>query len=151
MRPDCPRPYATFHFAPGKPASRNSVCGAAQLAARLRRSAQTNGGKSEHDATLSCGSVARRPNSVLQALTHGWVRIRAACETFYEMGFSQGTAMGSSYQFNKKAILHPHSVSPLVPTPVTASSWGWLLHRRVQQLRALTCGRLSERSAAGTQ
>ena len=36
-RPDCLRPYATFHFAPGKPASRNSVCGAAKLALRLQR------------------------------------------------------------------------------------------------------------------
>ena len=78
-RPDCPRPYATFHFASGKPASRHSVCGAAQLTARLCRSAQTNGGKSEHEATLSYGSVARSLNSAPQALTHGWMRVRAAC------------------------------------------------------------------------
>jgi len=42
--------------------------------------AQTNGGKSEHDATLSYGSVARSPNGLPQALTHGWVRERTACK-----------------------------------------------------------------------
>ena len=36
-----------------------------------RRFAHTNGGKSVYEATLSCGSVARSPNSVPQALTHG--------------------------------------------------------------------------------
>ena len=71
MRPDCPRPYATFHFAPGKPASRHSDCGAAQLALRLQRAAQTNSGKSEHDALTLFGANARSQNSVPQALTHG--------------------------------------------------------------------------------
>ena len=120
-------------------------------ATRLRRCAQTNGGKSDHEATLSYGSVARSPNSVPQARTHGWVRIRAACENFDEMGFSQGTAMGNSYQFNKKAILHPHSVSPLVPTPATTSAWGWQLHRRVQLHRHQICGNVFERSVEDAQ
>ena len=35
-QPDCLRPFATFHFATGKPASRNSDCGAAKLAACWR-------------------------------------------------------------------------------------------------------------------
>ena len=75
---------ASLRFAPGKPASRNSVCGAAQLAARLRRFAQTNGGKSEHEATLSCGSVARRLNRVPQARPDGWDR--AARQNCDEIG-----------------------------------------------------------------
>ncbi|QXZ08878.1 hypothetical protein KUF54_12545 [Comamonas sp. Y33R10-2] len=37
----------------------------------MQRFAQTNGGKSEHEATLSCGSVARSPNRVPQAQTQG--------------------------------------------------------------------------------
>ena len=41
MRPDCLRPYATFHFAPGKPASRDSICGAAKLALRCARRSNT--------------------------------------------------------------------------------------------------------------
>jgi hypothetical protein len=49
-----------------------------------RRFAQTDGGKSVHDATLSCGSVARSPNRVPQAQTHGW--IRAACKSWDEAG-----------------------------------------------------------------
>ena len=40
-RPDCPRPYAAFHFAPGKPASRHSVCCAAKLALRCARRSNT--------------------------------------------------------------------------------------------------------------
>ena len=62
---------ASLRFAPGKPASRHSVCGAAQLAARQCRFAQTNGGKSDHEATLSCGSVARSLNRVPQAQPKG--------------------------------------------------------------------------------
>ena len=49
-----------------------------------RRFAQTDGGKSVHDATLSCGSVARIPNRVPQAQTHGGVR--AACMSCDEAG-----------------------------------------------------------------
>ena len=45
---------------------------------------------------------------------------------------------GSSYQFSLCAI--PHPVLPLVTTPVTVSSWGWQLHRRVQLHRHQTCG-----------
>ena len=59
-RPDCLRPYATFHFA------------------------QTNGGKSEHEATLSYGSVAHSLNRVPQAQTDG--RERTACEIWDEIG-----------------------------------------------------------------
>lgn len=78
------RPSASLRCAPGKPASCHSVCAAAQLAARLCRFAQTDGGKSVHDATLSCGSVARSLNRVPQALTHG--RIQPACESCGEAG-----------------------------------------------------------------
>ena len=86
-RPDCLRPYATFHFASGKPASRHSVCGAAQLAARLCRFAQSNGGKSDHDALALFGANARSLNDVPQALTHGWRREPTACRICDEMGF----------------------------------------------------------------
>ena len=75
---------ASLRCAPGKPASRNSGCGAAQLAARLQRYAQTNGGKSEHEATLSYGSVAHSLNRVPQAQTDG--RERTACEIWDEIG-----------------------------------------------------------------
>ncbi|QXZ09049.1 hypothetical protein KUF54_13510 [Comamonas sp. Y33R10-2] len=37
----------------------------------LRRFAQTNGGKSDDEAKLSCGSAARSLNRVPQALTQG--------------------------------------------------------------------------------
>ncbi len=49
-----------------------------------RRFAQTDGGKPVHDATLSCGSVARIPNRVPQAQINGW--IRAACKNWDEAG-----------------------------------------------------------------
>ena len=62
---------ASLRFATGKPASRDSVCGGAQRAARRCRYAQTSGGKSEYEATLSCGSVARSLNYVPQAQTQG--------------------------------------------------------------------------------
>lgn len=62
---------ASLRCATGKPASRDPVCGAAQLVARLRRCTQTNGGKSVHKATLSCGSVTRSLNRVPQAQTQG--------------------------------------------------------------------------------
>lgn len=61
----------SLRFATGKPASRDSVCGTAQLAAWLCRYAQTNGGKSDHDATLSCGTVARSLNRVPQLRAQG--------------------------------------------------------------------------------
>ena len=80
-----PRMSASLRFAPGKPASRYSVCGAAQLAARLCRSAQTNGGKSEHKALALFGANARSLNSVPQARTHGWMR--TACRSYDEIGF----------------------------------------------------------------
>jgi hypothetical protein len=57
----------------------NSLCAA--------RAAQTGCRKSEHDATLACGSVARSLTRVPQALTHGWKRIRTACESYDEIGF----------------------------------------------------------------
>ena len=57
----------------------NSLCAARAAQARCR--------KSDHEATLSCGSVARSPNSVPQALTHGWMRVRTACEICDELGF----------------------------------------------------------------
>jgi len=38
---------------------------------RLQRAARTNGGKSEDEATLSFGSVARNLNHVPQAQTQG--------------------------------------------------------------------------------
>ena len=44
-----------------------------------RRFAQTNGGKSEHKATLSCGSVAHSLNRVPQAQTDGRKRERTTC------------------------------------------------------------------------
>ena len=59
--------------------------------------------------------------------------------------------MGNSYQFNKKAILHPHSVSPLVSTPATTSAWGWQLHRRVQLHGHQICGNVFERSVEDAQ
>ena len=49
-----------------------------------RRFAQTNGGESEDDATLSYGSVARSLNRVPQAQTDG--RERTACEIWDEIG-----------------------------------------------------------------
>ena len=76
-----------MRFAPGKPASHHSDCGAAQLTARLCRFAQTTGGKSEHEATLSYGSVARSLDSVPQALTNGWVQVRTACKSYDEIDF----------------------------------------------------------------
>jgi hypothetical protein len=50
---------------------------------RLQRAARTNGGKSDDDATLSCGSVARSLNYVPQARPHG--RERAACKIFEQI------------------------------------------------------------------
>ena len=111
------------------------------------RFAQTNGGKSEHEATLSCGSVARSLNRVPQAQPDGWKR--TARKTCDEVVLLRALRCDSGNQLDRKAI--SHSVLPLVTTPATAASWGWRLHRRVQTLRALTCGRLSERSATGTQ
>ena len=43
-----------------------------------RRSVQTRCRKSDVEATLSCGSVARSLNRVPQAQTHGWMRERTA-------------------------------------------------------------------------
>ena len=51
----------------------------------------------------------------------------------------------------KKLSGCPHSVSPLLPTPATASSWGWQLHRRVQLYRHHFYGNVFERSAASAQ
>ena len=51
----------------------------------------------------------------------------------------------SSYQKHKEAI--PRPVLPLVPTPATVASWGWRLHRRVQQHRHQICGNVFERRA----
>ena len=75
---------ASLRFAPGKPASRNSVCGAAQLTARLQRYAQTNGGKSDHEALALFGANARSLNRVPQAQPDG--QMRAACEICDEIG-----------------------------------------------------------------
>ena len=41
----------------------------------------------------------------------------------------------------------PHLVLPPVPTPATASSWGWQLHRRVQLHRHHFYGNVFERRA----
>ena len=76
---------ASLRFAPGKPAARNSGCGAAQLAARLQRYAQTNGGKSEHEALALFGANARSLNRVPQAQPDG--RDRTASEILDEIGF----------------------------------------------------------------
>jgi len=66
----------------------------------------------------------------------------ARCVT--KSGSSAYLDCGSSYQKHKEAI--PHPLLPLVPTPATASSWGWQLHRRVQLHRHPICGNLFERS-----
>lgn len=53
---------------------------------------------------------------------------------------------GSSYQFHKEAIwLSTFGIAPFAHA-CDGKLLGWLLHRRVQQLLALTCGRLFERS-----
>ena len=82
-RPDCLRPCASLRanlrHAIQSAVRQNSLCAA--------RAAQTRCRKSEFDATLSFGSVARSPNSVPQALTHGWMRERTACESYDEIGF----------------------------------------------------------------
>ena len=70
-RPDCLRPYATFHFAPGKPTSHNSDCGAPQLTSRLWRCVQTNGRKPDHEALALFGANAHSLNCVPQAQPDG--------------------------------------------------------------------------------
>ena len=71
-----------------------------------RRFAQTDGGKPVHDAALPCGSVARSPNRVPQAQTHG--RVQATCKSCDEINLKRLSTSDSSYQKNL--------VSPLVPT-----------------------------------
>ncbi|BDB67865.1 hypothetical protein Cthiooxydans_02770 [Comamonas thiooxydans] len=83
MRPDCLRPYASLRanlrHAIQSAVRQNSLCAA--------RAAQTGCRKSEHDALALFGANARSPNRAPQALTHGWIRERAACESYDEIGF----------------------------------------------------------------
>jgi len=82
-KPDCLRPCAALRanlrHAIQSAVRQNSLCAA--------RAAQTRCRKSDDDATLSYGSVARSLNRVPQALTHGWKRVRTACESYDEIGF----------------------------------------------------------------
>ena len=96
--------------------------------------------KSEHEATLSFGSIARSLNSVPQAHPHGWERDRRPARLVMELASSAYPGCASSYQNRKNLSGCPHPALPLVTTPVTASSWGWQLHRRVQLLRHQICG-----------
>ena len=62
---------ASLRFATGKPASRNSDCGAPQLTSRLWRYVQTNGRKPDHEALALFGANAHSLNCVPQAQPHG--------------------------------------------------------------------------------
>ena len=109
--------------APLLPASRHSVCGAAQLALRFQRAAQTNGGKLENDATLSCGSVSRSLNHMPQAQPKG-MGTDGMCDLCRNWHLVQYLITLAAINFTKKLSGCPHLVSPLLPTPATASSWG---------------------------
>ena len=55
--------------------------------------------------------------------------------------------LNTAIKIDKEAIWYPYPVLPLVPTPATASSWGWQLHRRVQLHRHHFYGNVFERRA----
>jgi hypothetical protein len=117
----------------------NSLC--------ATRAAQTGCRKFEDEALALCGANARSPNRVPQALTHGW-EIRAACESYEQIGCNAYSANASSYQSERS---YPaFGIAPCAHA-CDGSLLGWRLHRRVQTHRALTCGNLFERSAASAQ
>ena len=99
---------------------------AAQLALGQRRAAQTNGGKSDHEAFALCGA-----NAALQAPRHRRSHRGGAC---------------ASHQAERSDGPNGFRV-PLVSAPATAEPWCGQLRRRAQLLRDLACGRLLERSA----
>ena len=84
-QPDCLRPRASLRanlrHAIQAAVRQNSLC--------ATRAAQTGCRKFVHDALALCGANARSPNRVPQALTHGWERIRAACESYEQTGLQR--------------------------------------------------------------
>ena len=123
-------------------------CGKTRYA--LTRAAQTR-----------CRKVSSRSNAVLRQrcpqpeprAAGADTRVNAGADGLQELRRNLALAPTqqavAAIKINKEAI--PHPVSPLLPTPATASSWGWQLHRRVQLLRHPICGNVFERSASGAQ
>ena len=94
---------------------------------------------------MSCGTPAHSLNRVPQAQPHGGSGQPARFGT--KLTHRLSSALRYSYQFDRDAIWYPYPVLPLVPTPATASSWGWQLHRRVQLHRYHFYGNVFERRA----
>ena len=144
MRPDCLRPYASLQAN-----LRHAIQSAVRQKLALRRARRSNRlpqVRARCIGTLRC--QCPQPNRAPQA--QWWVDTgRAACESFMtKLASSAYSDCSNSYQFDKK--LSAPGIA-LLPTPATAGSWGWQLHRRVQLYRhqsAATClnGALQARS-----
>ena len=135
---------ASLRCAPGKPASRNSGCGAAKLTARrgapFKQLPQIC---SRSIGTLRCQYPQPEPRAAGAS-----TRVGAGTGGLRELRrnglLAESQQAVAAIEIDKEAIAHP--VLPLVTTPATASSWGWQLHRRVQLHRHHFYGNVFERS-----
>ena len=82
MRPECLRPFASLRA--NLRHAIQAAYGKTHFAAR--RSVQTRCRKFEDEALALFGANARSPNRVPQAQPDGWVRERAACVSYAEIG-----------------------------------------------------------------
>ena len=81
----------------------------------------------------AAGTDRREGTDGLRDLGRNWLEVHAFISV-------------AAIKIDREAIWFPHPVLPLVPTPVTASSWGGQLHRRVQLHRDHFYGNVFERS-----
>ena len=147
--PCCPVPPA---LPAGKPAPSSSCGCAAKLTARRWRSVQTRCRKLDDEAVALCGATASPKNLPSQAWAKGakpdsgsWIvsRLILIAATAWRI------SARSQFRHNSCRPSAPESTR--VSTPAARGSGCGQRCRRTALLRALTCRRLFERSAASAQ